>query len=227
MPPGKFVGGECSQDPPQHPGTPNCIPSIKKNNGPHRSTPHCLASAIPPGRVRVTGFLGKLSGQVTNIDLEMASSVIHHARMADCYDVWEIITMWRTENTDVLWWHQNRSATSTSKPSHLLQLQVLYQQFHWCIPHCNSFIGVDNSISDLPYLSLYLTDTALLDHMDNTYPHRLSWQLWTLPSAIVSDIYFALQRTTLPRDSPLVKLPLLMGNGKSGLCSTWTFPSTL
>ena len=224
---GYICGGGVLPGPTTVPWNPQLHPiNAKKKTGPHRSTPHCLASAIPPGRVRVTGFLGKLSGQVTDIDLEMDSSVIHHASMADCYYVWEIIAMCRTDNTAVLWWQQNGSATSTSQPAHLLQLQALYQQFHWYILHWNSLIGVDNRISDLPYLSLYLTDTALLAHMDNNYPQRLSWQLWTPPSAIVSEIYFALQRTTLPRASPLVELPLLTGNGKSGPCSTWKFPST-
>ena len=51
--------------------------------------------------------------QVTNSDLEMSYSVIHHNCMSDFNEVWERTTLSRTDNTAGLWWQRKGYATFT------------------------------------------------------------------------------------------------------------------
>ena len=43
-------------------------------------------------------------GQVTNSDLDLAGSVIHHTCTADYFDISDQNTLSQTENTAGLWW---------------------------------------------------------------------------------------------------------------------------
>ena len=96
-------------------------------------------------------FWGNPEGQVTNSDLELVVSMIHHACMADCFDIRKWTTLSRTENTEGLWWQRKGSAKSTSPPAHLLRLQYIHQLLHRYVP-CHNFVsGVENGISNRPY----------------------------------------------------------------------------
>ena len=90
--------------------------------------------------------------------------------MAGFYDVGEINTLSRTDKMAGMWWKQKGSFTSTSQPSHIIQLQAIHQRFHQYITRHNFVSGVDNGISDRPSHSQDLTNNALLTHMDTTYP---------------------------------------------------------
>ena len=76
--------------------------------------------------------------------------------------------------------------------------------------------AVDNGIYDRPYLSQDLTDSALLMYMDISHLQDLLWRLWAPPSELVYVIASVLRRTTLIRDSLIVKMPPPMGTGQSG-----------
>ena len=45
-------------------------------------------------------------GKLTNSDLDLTGIVLHHACMADCFNVCEWTTMSRTDNTAGLWWNR-------------------------------------------------------------------------------------------------------------------------
>ena len=47
---------------------------------------------------------GNPEDQVTNSDLELVGSVIHHACMANCFDISDRVTLSQTDNTAGLWW---------------------------------------------------------------------------------------------------------------------------
>ena len=136
------------------------------------------------------------TGKVTNSDLDLAGSMIHHTCMSDFYHIREITELTWTDNTVDLWWKWKGSATSTSQPVHILQLQDIHQQFHLYIS-CQDFVsGVEKIIYDCLYQSQDLTRTALISYMDLTYPQRFPWKLWTLPSALIYTIVSALWWTT-------------------------------
>ena len=106
---------------------------------------------------------------------------------------------------------------STSSPVHLLQLQAIRQRLHRYFPLQYFVSGVDDIISNLLSWSWDLTNTSLLAYTDLTYPQRLAWLLWTLPSALVSTISSTLWRTISPRASLLAITVPSMGTGKSGM----------
>ena len=135
---------------------------------------------------------GNPEGQVTNIDLELVGSLIYHACMVDCFDIHECTTLSRTDNMTVLWWQSKWSATSTFPPAHLLRLQAIQQRFYRYVPRHNFLSGVDNGISDHPYLSQDLTDAAFLAHMDALHTQELPCRLSTPPSELVYAISSAL-----------------------------------
>ena len=156
---------------------------------------------------------GNPEGQITNSELELADSVLHHACMADFFHLRERTMLSRTDNTVGLWWQRKGSDTSTFPPAHLLCLQAIHQRFHRYVPRHNFLSGVHNGIYDRPSRSRDLTDAALLAHVDTSHPQDLPWRLLTPPSDIISVIASALWRKTSPRDSLIADLPPTMGTG--------------
>ena len=96
---------------------------------------------------------GNPEGQVTNSDLELLGSVLHHGCMADCFDIREWTTLPLTENMTGIWWKSKGSAISTSPPACLLHLQAIHQRLYRYVPRHNFVIRVDNGISNSPYRS--------------------------------------------------------------------------
>ena len=101
----------------------------------------------------ITGQLvswGNPEGQVTNSDLELAVSVIHHARISNCLDIRERTKLYHTDKMLSLWWQRKGLETSTLLPSHILRIQAIHQQFHQYITRHDFVRGVDNGISNPP-----------------------------------------------------------------------------
>ena len=59
------------------------------------------------------------TNQVTNSELELAASMIHHTLMSDCYNVQERTNLSQIDNTESLWCQQKGSTTSISHLAHL------------------------------------------------------------------------------------------------------------
>ena len=151
--------------------------------------------------------------QVTNSDLELAGSVIHHSCMADYFDIRRWTTLYRTDNIASLWWQSKCSTISTSPPDHLLCLQAIHQRFHCYVPRHDFVSGVDKGVSERLSCSRDLTDAAFLTHMDALHPQELTWRLWNPPRELVSSIYSALRQTTSPKESMLANPPPPMYTG--------------
>ena len=95
---------------------------------------------------------GNPEGQVTKSEIELACSMIHHTYMAYFFDIRERTNLSCTDNTADLWCQRKGLATSTSPPTHILCLQSIHQRFH-CYVICHNFVrGIDNGISDRPFL---------------------------------------------------------------------------
>ena len=118
------------------------------------------------------------------------------------------------------------SATCTSAPSHLLQLQVMHQRFHRYIPRIYFVSGVDNLISDCPSCSSDLTDNQLLACLDTNFPQPLPWRLWILLPRLASGIASALRQKISERGCLLADPPPTMATGPNGPTSAQWWPST-
>ena len=77
--------------------------------------------------------------------------------------VTERTTLAHTNNTAGLWWQRKGSATCTSSPAHLLQLQAMHQRSYRYVSRVDFVSGVDNLIYDRPSRSSDLTDNQLLN----------------------------------------------------------------
>ena len=146
--------------------------------------------------------------------------------MEDRYDLRKRTTLSCMDNTDGLWWQRKGSVTSKSPLVHLIQLQSMRQRFRQYMPRHNFASMVYNSISYRPSRSQDLTDSALLTHMDTTYPHMMTWVLCTLPSTLVSAVISVLRWTASLSASLLVYPLLTMGTGQSSPRSSGTCPLT-
>ena len=49
---------------------------------------------------------GNPEGQATNSDLELSISVIHHAFMANCFDIRKLTILSHKDNNADLWWYR-------------------------------------------------------------------------------------------------------------------------
>ena len=101
-------------------------------------------------------------GGITNSDLDLAGGIFQHFCAADSYDVRDHTVLSRTENSADMWWMRKGSATCTSPPAHHLRLQAVHQRHHRYFPRHDFVSGVDNNISDVPYLLSALSDNQLL-----------------------------------------------------------------
>jgi len=164
-------------------------------------------------------------GPITNSDLELAGSLIHHEAAAQCFDVRERTTKSDTDNTPTLFWQRKGSTTTSGPAAYLLRLQSYHQRFHRYVPRHDFLSGERNVMSDDASRLLELSNKALLQHFNSTYPQSTSWKLWTVPSGIRSSVISALHKTmsapALFLHEPLP--PTTVGSG--GPTSALTWPS--
>ena len=139
--------------------------------------------------------------------------MLPHTCMADCFNIRERITLSHTDNKAGLWRQRKGLDTSILPPAHLLRLQAIHQWFYCYLPRHDVVNGVYRGISEYPYLSQDLTDSALITHMDASHPQEMTWRLWTSPIDLIYAIACALRRKKFLRDSLLVNPTQPMGIG--------------
>ena len=66
---------------------------------------------------------------ITNSDLEMDNSVLHHNGVEHDFYVRECTVLYRTDNMATMWRKRKGSSTFTSTPTRLLRTQALHQRF--------------------------------------------------------------------------------------------------
>jgi len=147
------------------------------------------ANTAPPPLVWRTPFPTALTehlispsnpwGSLTNSDLKLAGSILHHDAAAHNYDIQERTIFSKTDNTPTLYWQHKGSATTTAPPAHLLWLQAFHQWYHRYLPLHDYITGTHNTMSDNTSWLTHLNDTEFLTHLNSTYPQLQSWQLWT------------------------------------------------
>jgi hypothetical protein len=162
-------------------------------------------------------------GAITNSDLELAGSLIHHEAAVQCFDLRERTILSKTDNTPTLFWQRKGSTTTTGPPAYLLRAQALHQRHHRYVPRHDFLPGVDNLMSDDASRLHHLSDNAFLTHFNCRYPQHVSWQLWTPSPEILSAVTMSLRRQpcepALLLHEPRPATPT--GNGGSRTAMPW------
>ena len=95
---GIFMEEQCYQDPLQCPGTPDSSPEL----WPYPQS--LLERTSSYGRCIASQLVSWVNpeGLVTDSDLELVGSVVHHAFMTDCFNIREQTMLYQTDNTEGL-----------------------------------------------------------------------------------------------------------------------------
>jgi len=143
------------------------------------------AHTAPPPLVWHTSFPTALTkhlispsnprGSLTNSDLKLAGSILHHNAAAHNYDIRERTILSKTDNTPTLYWQRKGSATTTAPPAHLLRLQAYHQRYHRYLPLHDYITGTRNTMSDDASRLTHLSNAEFLTHFNSTYPQLQSW----------------------------------------------------
>ena len=114
-------------------------------------------------------------GSVTNSDLELAGSYIHHAAIATNFDGRERTINSYSDNTPTVYWQRKGSITSVAAPTRLLRLQAIHQRAHRYVPRNDYLPGDLNILADKASRLTHLTDHDLLCYFNTYYPQKLPW----------------------------------------------------
>jgi hypothetical protein len=167
-------------------GTPGCARCIGFRHGRRGSS--AAESSASPGpilwRARFPKEIAKSlvsfenpKGQVTNSDLELAASVVHHDIAAHNFAISERTISSGSDNTPTVSWQTKGSTTTTSAPAYLLRLQALHQRYHRYQTSAFFIPGRLNLMADNCSRLCHLTDAQLLAHFNSTYPQTHSWRI--------------------------------------------------
>ncbi len=185
---------------------------------------------LPPTRRRLITFENP-TGSITNSDLELAGSVLHHEAAVLAWDLRERTIQAATDNMATLYWHRRGSISSTGPTARLLRLQALHQRQHRYVALKDYIPGPLNSMADDASRLTTLTDVALLHHFNSRYPQTQSWQLLTIPLPTVSAATLCLHNKSWPKESIAVAPPPVTPIGQLGSSSVptseWIPPSPM
>jgi hypothetical protein len=167
------------------------------------------------------------AGPLTNSDLELAGTVLHHEAAAQCFDVRERTIRNKTDNLAALFWARKGSATTTKPPAYLLRMLALHQRYHRYVPLHDYLPGHLNSMADDASRLWHLSDTQFLHHFNSRYPQNQSWHLFHPTPSFGSAVITSLSCTPLTTASWLAAPPSPLPAGTTGPHFAVTSTSTL
>jgi hypothetical protein len=160
---------------------------------PQGPTPHPVLWRLPfPLHIQQQLATADHKGPLTNSDLELAGSVLHHEVAAQCFDLRERTLRSKTDNLATLFWARKGSATTTKPPAYLLRLLSLHQRFHRYVPLHDYLPGPLNSMADAASRLWMLNDTQLLHHFNLHFPQSQSWRIYHPTDNFASAVITAL-----------------------------------
>ena len=182
-----------------------------------------------PGTRRRLLTFENASGTVTNSDLELAGSILHHDAAVHAWDLRERTHHAATDNLATMYWHRRGSISTTGPTARLLRLQALHQRQHRYVALKTYIPGPLNSMADDASRLTTLTDIALLRHFNSRYPQTRSWQLLTAPLPTASAVTSCLHNKQWPTACITAGLPPAPPTGTPGSTSAtssgWIPPS--
>jgi hypothetical protein len=126
------------------------------------------------------------NGKLTNSDLELEGTVLHHFVLGKTAKVEGETTYTGCDNTPAVAWRTKGSSTSRKARAKILRLAAglrREQKAHHRIGHLS---GVDNRMADDASRLWNLSDEEFVAYFNRTYPQINSWQLYRLPSTVNS-----------------------------------------
>ena len=165
------------------------------------------------------------SGDITNSDLELAGAVLHHACVADCFDVRERTVLSRTDNLATLFWSRKGSVTTTKPAAALLRQLAYHRRYHRYISLSDYLPGGLNLAADDASRLQHLSAHDLLTHFNTHYPQTRGWRLWTPPPKLRSCVISLLRNAQPATELWLHDPPPPIPTGASGPTSASPFPS--
>lgn len=164
------------------------------------------------------------SGDVTNSDLEMAATVLHHDVIATGHGVREVTIGTLHDNTPAVFWNRKGSATTTGPAAYLLRLQALHARHHAYLPTHDFIPGHLNRMADDASRLLTDTDAGFLSHFNTQFPQPRPWRICTPRSAMSSAVILALRSTRCEPQSWTSEPVLQTINGHAGWISVTPSP---
>jgi len=135
------------------------------------------------------------NGSITNSDLELAATVMHHDIIAQTVHMAERTVATLHDNVPTVYWHRKGSTTSEGPATYLLRLQSLHARAYHYVPTHDFIPGHLNRMADdASRLTRYSIET-LLSHFNNHFPQPTPWGPCTLRYEMLSAVTSALLRT--------------------------------
>jgi hypothetical protein len=191
-----FVASPSLQIRDTHPGDPstNITPVLWRSRFPADVTSKLVSFKNP-------------QGSITNSDLELGATIVHHDVLAQHYDIRERTISTGCDNTPAVSWQRKGSTTTTHAPAYLLRLQALHQRFHRYLPHIFYLPGPINKMADDASRLFHLSDADLLTHFNSHYPQTASWRMLHPSNEMLSSVTSALHRKR-PEPASFLHAPL-------------------
>ncbi|GKZ00083.1 hypothetical protein MPSEU_000961700 [Mayamaea pseudoterrestris] len=166
-------------------------------------------------------------GTITNSDLELFGTVLHHDVLAHNFDIRERTIHTSHDNTPAVAWQRKGSTTSTGPAAYLLRCQSLHQRTHRYVPLHDYIPGPVNEMADKASRLWHLSDSELLTYFNTHYPQPLPWQLYQPRPEMLSTMITALSKTRSVPESFLQEPPPRTSIGPHGVTSVLNTISTL
>ncbi len=163
---------------------------------------------------------------ISNLDLELAGSLLHLDCAAQCLDVHEHTILSKGDNLATTFWEQKVSSSTNSPSAYLLWLFGLCQRFHQSVPQFDYLPGSSNVVADALLHDFSLSWNDFFSSVSTLLPQPTTFQVWTPSQKIISLIISALPCKQLLWESLLVKPTALSQLGTPGLPSPMNWPST-
>ena len=164
-------------------------------------------------------------GKITNSDLELAGSLLHHEASVQNFDLRERTILSSTDNTPTLYWQRKGSVTTNGPAAYLLRAQAIHQRHHRYVPRHDFLAGDRNLMADDASRLMHLTDDQLLTYFNTRYPQPNTWKIWTVPPNFRSAVISALHRKPCKPELLLNDPPPPTATGIGGMTSAPHWPS--
>ena len=145
-------------------------------------------------------------GKLTNSDLELEGTVLHHFVLGKTAKVEGETTYTGCDNTPAVAWRTKGSSTSRKARAKILRLAAglrREQRAHHRIGHLS---GVDNSMADDASRLWHLSDQEFVAYFNKTYPQINSWKLYRLPNTVNSLMTSVMLKEESNAESVLLEL---------------------
>ena len=165
-------------------------------------------------------------GALTNSDLELEGTVLHHYVLGKTAKVDGETSYTACDNTPAVAWRTKGSSTTRKARARLLRLAAglrREQRAHHRIGHLS---GNDNRMADDASRLWHLSDHDFLAYFNSAYPQTSSWKLLLLPSEVNSLMTSLLLNKESKVESALQELQTLTPYWHQEQPSAWASTST-